>query len=80
MNPGFAETWVRRLWRHVEPAAQPIVTVGYAQRIPPVRTPARGLFLANTTQVYPEDRGTNYSVDLGNRIAATVIADLASGG
>ena len=72
VNPGFAETWVRRLWRHVEPAAQPIVTVGYAQRIPPVRTPARGLFLANTTQVYPEDRGTNYAVRLGEQAAWTV--------
>ena len=39
-----------------------------------------GLILANTTQIYPEDRGTNYSVDLGNRIAATVIADLTSVG
>ena len=31
-----------------------------------------GLFLANTSQIYPEDRGTNYSVDLGNRIARIV--------
>ena len=37
-----------------------------------------GLYLANTTQIYPEDRGTNYSVRLGNRIAALVADDLAS--
>ena len=61
-----------RAWRSVEPAAQPIVTVGYADRIPPLRTPARGLFLANTTQVYPEDRGTNYAVRLGEQAAWTV--------
>ena len=27
------------------------------------------LVLANTTQIYPEDRGTNYSVRLGTRAA-----------
>jgi hypothetical protein len=41
-----------------------------------------GLYLANTSQIYPEDRGTNYSVRLGNRIAALVLGDLtgATGG
>jgi protoporphyrinogen oxidase len=78
VNRDFDVRWVRRLWRHVEPAAQPIVTVGYAQRIPPLRTPAHGLFLANTTQVYPEDRGTNYAVRLGEQAAWTVGA--AAGG
>jgi hypothetical protein len=48
------------------------VTVGYADRIPPLRTPAPGLVLANTTQIYPEDRGTNYAVRLGNDAAAAV--------
>jgi protoporphyrinogen oxidase len=69
INPAFSRAWVRNVWRHAEPAAQPIVTVGYADRIPPLRTPAPGLVLANTTQVYPEDRGTNYAVRLGDQAA-----------
>jgi protoporphyrinogen oxidase len=73
VNPAFTRTWVRAAWRHVEPAAQPVVTVGYADRLPPLRTPARGLYLANTTQVYPEDRGTNYAVRLGGQAARAVI-------
>jgi hypothetical protein len=60
-------------WLHREPAAQPIVTVGYHERIPPLRTPAAGLVLANTTQVYPEDRGTNYAVRLGDQAARAVL-------
>jgi protoporphyrinogen oxidase len=72
VNPAFSQDWVKRSWLHSEPAAQPIVTVGYAQRIPPLRTPASGLVLANTTQVYPEDRGTNYAVRLGEQAAWTV--------
>jgi protoporphyrinogen oxidase len=74
VNPAFSRAWVKRAWLHAEPAAQPIVTVGYGQRIPPLRTPAAGLVLANTTQVYPEDRGTNYAVRLGDEAAAAVSA------
>jgi protoporphyrinogen oxidase len=72
INPAFSRAWVKRAWRFAEPAAQPIVTVGYADRIPPLRTPATGLVLANTTQVYPEDRGTNYAVRLGDEAAAAL--------
>lgn len=75
INPAFGLDWVEELWRFSDPAAQPIVTPGYSRRIPPHRTPIRGLYLANTTQIYPEDRGTNYSVRLGQEIAAMVQED-----
>jgi protoporphyrinogen oxidase len=74
VNGAFDTSWVRGKWLHREPAAQPIVTVGYHERIPPLRTPAPGLVLANTTQVYPEDRGTNYAVRLGNDAAEALLA------
>jgi protoporphyrinogen oxidase len=74
VNPAFETSWVRAKWLHREPAAQPIVTVGYHRRIPSLRTPAAGLVLANTTQVYPEDRGTNYAVRLGNEAAEALLA------
>jgi protoporphyrinogen oxidase len=74
VNPGFDRAWVKNRWLHREPAAQPIVTVGYHERIPPLRTSVPGLFLANTTQVYPEDRGTNYAVRLGEDAAREVLA------
>jgi protoporphyrinogen oxidase len=73
INPGFERSWVRERWLHREPAAQPIVTVGYRERIPPLQTGVPGLILANTTQIYPEDRGTNYAVRLGTDAAATLL-------
>ena len=72
VNPEFTRDWVRHRWRFAEPAAQPIVDVGYHERIPPLRTGVPGLILANTTQVYPEDRGTNYAVRLGEEAARAV--------
>ncbi len=74
INPAFERAWVRERWLHREPAAQPIVTVGYGERIPPLRTGVPGLVLANTTQIYPEDRGTNYAVRLGGDAAAALLS------
>ena len=73
VNPAFERSWVLNRWLHREPAAQPIVTVGYHERIPPLHTTIPGLVLANTTQVYPEDRGTNYAVRLGEQAAKAVL-------
>jgi hypothetical protein len=74
VNPSFDSSWIKARWLFVEPHAQPIVTPGYRERMPSLDTGAPGLVLANTTQVYPEDRGTNYAVRLGRR-AAGVVAD-----
>jgi protoporphyrinogen oxidase len=72
VNPEFDLSWVRERWVFREPAAQPIVTLGYEKRIPPLQTNAPGLLLANQAQIYPEDRGTNYAVRLGAEVAAAV--------
>ena len=60
-------------WLLAEPAAQPIVTVGYARAHPAAAHAGAGLVLANTTQVYPEDRGTNYAVRLGGEAAQALL-------
>ncbi len=72
VNPAWSRDWIRQAWTFREPAAQPIVTVGYKERIPPLQTGVDGLVLANTTQIYPEDRGTNYAVRLGEEAAAAL--------
>ena len=80
VNPAFERSWVKQLWLHREPAAQPIVTVGYRDKIPAMQTPTRGLVLANTTQIFPEDRGTNYAVREGDEAAGDArVAPLLTG-
>jgi protoporphyrinogen oxidase len=76
INPAFDRSWIDRWWVFRERAAQPIVTLNYSQKLPDHRTPLKNLYLANTSQIYPEDRGTNYSVRLGNRISELVLGDL----
>jgi len=77
INPEFSRSWIERAWVFRERSAQPIIPLNYGQRIPDHRTGLPGLYLANTTQIYPEDRGTNYSVRLGNQIAAIVADDFS---
>jgi protoporphyrinogen oxidase len=75
LNPAFEPSWVTRYHHHRVDAAQPVVTRGYAERMPGHRTPVPGLYLANTTQIYPEDRGTNYSVRMGRQVARLIMDD-----
>jgi protoporphyrinogen oxidase len=67
VNPGFSRDWIKQMWVFREPSAQPLVTLGYRDRIPPLQTGVPGLLLANTTQIYPEDRGTNHATRLAYR-------------
>lgn len=75
VNPNFNRSWIVDYHHHKVDAAQPIIGVNYGQQIPDLRTPIPALYLANTTQIYPEDRGTNYSVKLGREVAGLVMDD-----
>lgn len=55
------------------PFAQPIIPVNYSKLIPPIKTPLQNVYLANIQQVYPWDRGTNYAVELGQKVAKLII-------
>ncbi len=79
INPKFDRSWIQGYHHHKVDAAQPIIGVNYSRRIPELRTPIPGLYLANTTQIYPEDRGTNYSVRLGQEVARAVLEDAGLG-
>lgn len=49
--------------------AQHIVDTNYHNKIPSYKTPLKNVFLANFSQIYPEDRGTNYAVREGLKIS-----------
>ncbi len=57
------------------PFAQPIIPVNYSKIVPPFETPLPNVYLANIQQVYPWDRGTNYAVELGQKVAKLVTSN-----
>lgn len=73
LNPAFDRSWVVGSWAFAAPFAQPIVTVDYRDHIPSFATPVRGLWIASMFQVYPHDRGQNYSIALGERLVQRLV-------
>lgn len=54
--------------------AQPICDPGYLDRLPPVQLPVKGLWVADTSYYYPEDRGISESIDFGRKMARNAVA------
>ncbi len=77
-NPDFERNWITGAWVHRARYAQPVPPVGYLELIPDIRTPMPGLYFASMSQVYPWDRGTNFAVEMGRKVAGMIVADAAS--
>ncbi len=71
--PAFEPTWVTESWMFKAPYAQPIVTTDYREHIPPLHTPLDGLWMANMFQIYPHDRGQNYSLEWANTLVEQLL-------
>ncbi len=52
--------------------AQHVVDLDYESKIPNYKTPLTNIYLANFSQIFPEDRGTNFAVREGIKIARLV--------
>ena len=76
INPDFTVEWVKEYHHHKIPNAQPVVDINYGKNIPAHQTGIPNLYLANTSQVYPQDRGTNYSVAMGRKMAHLALSNL----
>lgn len=58
------------------PFAQQVVDTEYPSKIQPYQSPFPAIYTANFAQIFPEDRGTNYAVREGRKVAALIMADL----
>lgn len=49
--------------------AQPICGPGFLDQLPPAQLPVKGLWVADTSHYYPEDRGISESIQFGRKMA-----------
>lgn len=75
VNPRFQESSIKKSWVFKADFSQPILPLNYSKHILPHKTPVEGFYVANMQQVYPWDRGTNYAVDMGRKVARMVVKD-----
>jgi protoporphyrinogen oxidase len=69
MFPEFNSNWVSKfhVWRAIN--SQPIIEKNYSSLAPDSITPIKNLFVNTMAQIYPEDRGTNYAIREGRKMA-----------
>ncbi|MEJ2361881.1 MAG: NAD(P)/FAD-dependent oxidoreductase [Gammaproteobacteria bacterium] len=54
--------------------AQPICQPEFSSQLPPITSEISGLFIADTSYYYPEDRSISESVELGRQLAQVALA------
>jgi protoporphyrinogen oxidase len=76
MFPEFSTDWVEQynVWR--ANYSQPIIEKHYSAMIPEMQAPIGNVYLSTMSQVYPEDRGTNYAVRGGLQAAEMIQRNL----
>ena len=76
MFPEFDTSWIVKHHIYKAEYSQPIVEKEYSSLIPQHQTPVGNLYLASMAQIYPEDRGTNYAIREGFKIADFILKSL----
>ena len=72
INPDFRKNLIEKSYLFSNLYAQPLIPLNYSTIIPPFKTPLKNVFLACMQQVYPWDRGINYAIELGQKIAEEI--------
>jgi protoporphyrinogen oxidase len=75
INEKFSPEWINKSWIFRTKYAQPVPEVNHSANIPAIKTPIPGLYFASMSQVYPWDRGTNFAVEIGRRVAGLILED-----
>ena len=72
INPELADGDILAMYTNRYRYAQPICGPGYLDTLPPIQLPIEGLYVADTSYYYPEDRGVSESVQMGRYIARMI--------
>ena len=72
LNPAFSPNWVLAKHCHRYDFAQTICPPGFYNMLPSMTTPIAGLYMADTSYYYPEDRSINESIAVARQLVASV--------
>jgi hypothetical protein len=73
INPELSENDFLNICVNRYRYAQPICGPGYLEKLPPVELPVQGLWVADTSYYYPEDRGISESIKFGLKMAKAAV-------
>jgi protoporphyrinogen oxidase len=73
INPEFSTDWILSRYCHRYEFAQTICPPGFYDMLPPMKTPIGGLFMADTSYYYPEDRSINESIHVARQLSRAAL-------
>jgi protoporphyrinogen oxidase len=69
INPKMLESDFLKIRASRYRYAQPVCGPNFLDSLPPAKLPVKGLWVADTSYYYPEDRGISESIDFGRKLA-----------
>lgn len=72
INPAFDADWVLSRYCHRYEFAQTICPPGFQATLPSMKTPVEGLYMADTSYYYPEDRSISESIQTARKLCASL--------
>jgi protoporphyrinogen oxidase len=69
INPALADSDLIDIRASRYRFAQPVCEPGFSRKLPPAALPVGGLWVADTSYYYPEDRGISESIEFGRDMA-----------
>ncbi len=77
INPDFSKKEIDKFFIFHGPNAQPVMALNYSRQIPPIKINDK-LYAINQAMIYPWDRGINYAVELGEKVAKLMLNNLSN--
>ena len=77
--PTFSTEEVERAFVWTADYAQPVVTTGYSDLVPPIETPIPNLLVCTMAQIFPNDRQVSNGVKLARQTADLAASYLQGG-
>jgi len=68
IKPNLTESAIVDFKAFKSPHAQAICTAGFKDKLPPLETPIKNLFLLDSTQIYPSDRALSPLIGLAEKM------------
>jgi len=72
VSADFSPAWIQDWHVFRDPYAQAICTANFSQIVPSQKAPVKGLYLIDSTQLYPSDRTISGMIGLAKKLAGVV--------
>ncbi len=75
IKPEFTEGWVEEATLSRDRYGQAICLPGFSEQVPALRAPVRGLYVLDSTQLYPADRNLSGMIGLARLVSQMLVSE-----